>query len=482
MNILLVAPASAGWRHIGRNRVFSGRTFRFSLLSLLTVAAETPAGHGLTIVDEQVDDVPWDADWGLVGISCMTAAAPRAYEIAGRFRERGVPVVLGGMHPTFRPEEALEHADAVVVGEAEGVWPRVVEDVRGGRLRPVYRNESPPSLAGLKPVPRQLLAGRHYATVQAVQATRGCPNRCAFCSVAAANRGVFRTRPVAEVAAEVASLPQRFFLFVDDNLTADTDYARDLFLALRPLGKRWVSQSALTLTDDPGLVRLAADSGCVGLFVGLETMCGTNLRSMEKGFHRVEEYRDRIRLLHAHGIGVEAGLVFGFDHDGPGVFRSTLDALDRLEVDAIQVSVLTPLPGTPLFETMRERIVEPDWSRYDYHHVVFEPRRMGADQLQAGHDWITRRFYSPGRIAGRLARHAFRGRGWPSVLYAAFLDGAYYGRVRSWGIRGYDPARRETAEPASSRSKLVTNPPCSLAKVSAVPRSPNARALGRQRS
>jgi radical SAM superfamily enzyme YgiQ (UPF0313 family) len=475
MNILLIAPASAGWHRIGRKRLFNGKTFRFSLLSLLTVAAETPSCDRVTIVDEQVDDVPFEGVWDLVGISCMTAAAPRAYEIARRFRARGVPVVLGGMHPTFRPEEACGHADAVVIGEAEGVWPLAVEDTRRGALRPVYRNEEPPSLAGLKRVPRELLAGRDYVTVQAVQATRGCPNRCAFCSVGALHGGNFRTRPVAEVVAEVAALPKRFVVFVDDNLTADPAYARDLFRGLAPLGKRWVSQSALAITDDLALVRLAADSGCVGLFVGLETLRETNLRAVDKGFHRAEEYRDRIRLLHAHGIGVEAGLVFGFDADGPAVFEETLAGLGALEVDAIQVSVLTPLPGTRLFVTMGDRVFERDWARYDYHHVVFEPARMTSKELQEGHDWITRQFYRPDRIAARLARHALRSNGWPSVLYAAALDAAYWGRVRSWEIGGRNPAE-------ARRSKEVTNPPCSFANLSAADRSAKASALGRQRS
>ena len=454
MKLLLIAPASKPWHHVGRARWFNGKTFRFSLLSLLTVAAETPPDVDVEIVDEQLNDIPWDGGHDLIGITCMTAAAPRAYEIAGRFRSRGIPVVLGGMHPTFCPDEALLHADAVCVGDAEGVWPRIVADAVAGRPSGVYRADSPGCLAGLRPLPRHLLERRRYGTVQAVQATRGCPNRCSFCAVSAFHRGGFRQRPVAEVVAEVASLPERFFVFVDDSLTADLDYARELFDALRPLGKRWISQSTLTVTDDPSLVRLAAASGCVGLFVGLETFSDRNLSSVDKGFNRVADYRERVRCLHDHGIGVEAGIVLGFDADDRGVFGRTLTLLDELEIDMVQVSVLTPLPGTPWHARVADRIFDHDWSHYDYHRVVFEPRQMTASQLQIGHDWVTSEFYRPWRIARRLARTAMRTRGWRYLPYEAAINAAYYGRVLHWGIRGYDPVS-ELADVRSPSSLLA---------------------------
>ncbi len=440
MNVLLIAPASGRWHHVGRARWFNGRTFRFSLLSLLTVAAETPADVSVEIVDEQVDEIPWDGDWDLVGITLMTAAAPRACEIADRFRAGGVPVVMGGMHPTSLPDEALAHADAVCVGDAEGVWPRIVEDARAGRLERIYRSAGRPGLGGMKPLPRHLLPRRRYGTLQAVQATRGCPNRCSFCAVSAFHGGVHRRRPVAEVAAEVAALPERFFIFVDDSLTADPEYARDLFAALRPLGKLWVSQATLGITDDPALVRAAADSGCVGLFVGLETFSERNLRGVEKGFNPVGHYRERIRFLQAHGIGVEAGIVFGFDGDDPSVFRRTLRSLDDLGIDMVQVSILTPLPGTPFADRIRPRVFDRDWSHYDYHHAVFDPKGMTAEQLQAGHDWVTREFYRPWRIVRRTLRMLARGRaGWRALPFATVINLAYLGRVLRWKIRGRDP-------------------------------------------
>ncbi len=445
MKILLIAPASGNWRHVGRHRLLNGRTFRFSLLSLLSVAAASPADADVRIVDEQIDDIPWEADVDLVGITCMTALAPRAYEIADRFRRRGIPVVLGGMHPTLCPEEAVQHADAIVAGEAEGTWPKVLEDARQGRLGGIYWNDAP-SLAGLKTPPRHLLAPHQYAPVSAVQATRGCPHGCDFCAIAAFSRRTQRQRPVDEVIAEVQDLPTRWFIFVDDNLTADRTYARRLFAALRPLGKRWVTQSTLSIADDPELVRMMADAGCVGIFAGLETFNSDNLGSVNKTCHRVDQYRAAIQLLHQHGMTVEAGIVFGFDGDGPDVFRRTLATLDDLEVDVVQVSIFTPLPGTPRAALLDERIFDRDWAHYDFHHAVFRPANMSARDLQAGHDWVTREFYRPRRIRRRLWRHLRRPGAWASLIYLAAINFAYFGRTWHWQIRGWDPA--QTSMPA----------------------------------
>jgi radical SAM superfamily enzyme YgiQ (UPF0313 family) len=258
--------------------------------------------------------------------------------------------------------------------------------------------------------------------------------------VSAYHGGTHRRRPVEDVIAEVRSIPSRFFIFVDDNLTADRDYARRLMEALLPLGKRWVSQSTLAVADDPGFVELAARAGCIGLFVGLETFNSGNLDAVNKDCHHVEQYREAVRLLHRHGIGVEAGIVFGFERDTPEVFARTLRMLDELEIDIIQASIFTPLPGTPRFAAMQHRIVDRDWTRYDFHSVVFRPRGMSMRDLQDGHDWVTREFYRPARIVRRLLRHARRPGGWLTAPYFAAISFAYYGRTVRWRIRGRNPA------------------------------------------
>jgi len=221
---------------------------------------------------------------------------------------------------------------------------------------------------------------------------------------------------------------------------SDRDYARRLFQAIAPLKKRWATQSTLDLTEDAELVALAARAGCVGVFVGLETFGDDNLTSINKGFNRREKYTDAIQLLHRHGIGVEAGIVLGLPHDGPQVFQDTITALEALGVDAVQVSCYTPLPGTPLHHQMKDRIIDNDWSHYDFHHVVFRPQRMTAQALQQGHDWLTREFYRPWRIVRRIARLLASLRTWRVVPFSLGLNLAYLGRVIRWRIQGALPA------------------------------------------
>ncbi len=456
MNILLIAPASGRWHQVGKRKYFNGKTFRFSMLSLLSVAAESPPNVNLRIIDEQVDEIPWDDPYDLIGITCMTATAIRAYEIADRFRKRCIPVVLGGIHPTFCPEEAGQHADAIVLGEAEGIWPEVVSDARKRCLKRFYYNNHLPALKGLRHPPRHLLAGNKYKTIHAAQATRGCPNRCDFCSVSAFYQATQRKRPIKEVVAEITNIPSRFFIFIDDNLTADKEYASQLFRSLIPLGKRWVTQATMDIAEDLKFVRLAAKAGCVGVFIGIETFSERNLEAVNKGFNRVGKYREAIATLHSHGIGVEAGIVFGFDHDDPQVFDRTLKMMDKIKIDAAQISIFTPLPGTSRFNSMKNRIIDFDWSRYDFHHAVFQPENMSEEDLKDGHDWITQRFYSPGRIIRRAWRYMWRPKGLSTLLFLIGVNLAYYGRVRAWKIKGRNPAFSQKAVPRQ-RNKAVFN-------------------------
>lgn len=446
MKILLVAPASGPWRGLARRGLFSGRTFRFSMLSLLTVAALSPDGTEVRLVDEQVDDLPGDEHFDLVGITAMTATAPRAYEIARRLRARGIPVVLGGFHPTLNTAEALEHADAVVAGPAYGAWPALVEDFRAGKLQRLYHGSLDARIP--RALPRHLMPKGKYLTVNATFATLGCRHTCSFCSITAFHGGARRLRPVEDVAAEAASFRERFFIFVDDNLTQDREYALDLLRALAPLHKRWVTQASLDVADDSELVGALRAAGCVGLFVGLESFNRTALCSQTKGFNDPDRYRAQVARLHRQGLFVEAGVIFGHDSDDVAVFRETLRALDRIGIDAIQVSILTPAPGTPLFERMRGRIVDFDWEHCDYRHALFVPARMTRRELQDGTDWVIRQYYRPWRIARRLGRWLAMPGGLRRFVYPLGLSLAYFGRVKRFGIIGADTARRRSAVPA----------------------------------
>jgi radical SAM superfamily enzyme YgiQ (UPF0313 family) len=449
MRILLVAPASGHWRGLGRHRFWNGKTFRFSMLSLLSVAALTPSRHQLRIVDEQIEDVPWDEPFDLVGITVMTATAPRAYELARRFRERSIPVVVGGFHPTFNPEEAGRYASAVVVGPAGDAWPQVLGDAEAGCLQPVYHGN--PDVPIPVALPRHLLRRSGYVSVQTCAATAGCTNRCAFCSITAFFGGRRYRQDVGAIVEHLRSFDDRFFLFIDDNLTQDREYAIQLFQAIAPLGKQWAAQVSVEVADDPELLGWMQRSGCVGVFVGLESFSSAALCSQDKRIRSPEHYRMAVQAFHRHGIVVEAGVIFGFDTDGPDVFESTLGLLEDIGVDAMQASILTPLPGTRLFDEMRPRIVDFDWTHYDYKWAVYEPANMTRQDLMAGLQWINKRFYAPWRILRRLGRWLAMPSGARHAHIPLLLNVAYWGRQFHFRVGGYDPARRTAASaPAPS--------------------------------
>ncbi len=440
MDILLIAPASGHWRLADKARLFNGKTFRFSMLSLLTVARLSPPDAHIRIVDEQVEEVPLDAHADLVGITCMTATAPRAYELAAHFQRRGIPVVLGGFHPTLNTAEALEHADAVVAGPAYGAWEHALADWEAGQLGRVYHGNPD----GPYPVhlPRHLLASTSaYLTVNATFATLGCARGCRFCSISAFHHAQRRQRPVADVAEEIAAFRERFFIFVDDDLAQDRPYAMALLKELAPLRKRWVTQVSMDAAEDPSLLDAMAAAGCIGVFVGLETFQATALQGQEKCYNQPETYGKAVAAFHRRGMYVEAGVVFGFDGEHPTVFRETLCMLNAIGIDAIQASILTPLPGTPLFESKKHRIVDWDWSHYDYRHAVFEPDGpISRQELQDGADWVIRQYYRPGRIIRRLCRWLCMPGGWRTCWYPLGLNAAYWGRVIRFRIMGGDPA------------------------------------------
>jgi len=444
MKVLLVLPAVDHLRVTReKSRVPKRKFLRFSVLPLTTVAALTPPEHDVQICDENVQPLDFDSSVDVVGVSFMTAFAPRAYQIAAEFRKRGKLVIAGGYHPTLWPDETAEHFDAVVCGEAEGLWPKVLADIEDGTLQRVYRAERLPDLSAT-PVPRRDLTdrtARHYVTVSAIQTGRGCAHGCRYCSITAFSRKTHRNRPLDHVLAEVEQGP-RNFMFVDDNIIADTDYARRLFRAMIPLKKRWISQCSIKIADDPELLELARRAGCKGLFIGIETLSEENLAAMNKSFNDSRSYLDRIAAVRRAGIGVQAGMIVGLDSDDAGVFQRTLRFLQRARISALQLNILTPLPGTPLFEDFDRsgRIVDRDWSHYDFRHTVIEPARMIRRQLQGGADWLCRQFYRWDRVALRFARDVFALG--PLAAYLALrLNMTYRYDVRRLGIAGENPAR-----------------------------------------
>lgn len=396
--------------------------FQFPHLSLPTLSAYTPEGAEVDIVDEKFQAVPDGNGYDLVGITAMTPLAPKAYRIADRFRRQGVPVIMGGYHPTVLPDEALEHADSVCIGEAENLWAGIVADAMAGRLKERYRADIFPCLENL-PIPRRDLvrisrSGRfEHINVYFVQTTRGCPHRCSFCAVTSVLGGKLRHRPVAEVEAELESLGIRrlekgrkrdrfrdIVFFTDDNIVGHRSYSRSLLRMVSTFNLKWVGQASTNVADDEEILSLLRDSGCMGLAVGFETLSQKNIRDVGKGVNRTHEYLDRIRKIHAYGIGLAGNFIFGFDHDDATTFAEVVEFVDTARLEGFYYSLLTPYPGTPFYDQMKEegRIVEKDWSLYDTDHVVYRPRLMDAETLHKGYRRAWRRSLSYRSILTRL--------------------------------------------------------------------------------
>ena len=433
MKILLISPSSGHWRGLGKKKVFNGKTFRFSMLSLLTVAALTPEEHVLKLIDEQVDDIPENENFDLVGITMMTATAPRAYELCQYFRERSVPVVVGGFHPTFNIEEANQYADAVVVGPAAGAWPQVLKDVEAKNLKKVYYGNPGEEMPAK--LPKHLLNKSAYISVHTTYATLGCRNECAFCSITAFYGGQRYQRKIDDVVNELQSFDEKFFMFIDDNLTQDRQYILDLLKAITPLKKKWVTQASVEIADDAELLGAMRESGCAGVFIGLESFSESALCSQNKRIKSPQYYRESVRRIHDYGIFVEAGLIFGFDTDTAEVFESTLNMLD--EIGDIPVSVQTKLlrAGTKLFEQMKDRITDFNWEHYDYKYAVFKPAQMTQQDLEAGLQWINKKFYSSLRIVKRMLRWPAMPPGFKNMYFASALNIAYWGRQFQFKVR-----------------------------------------------
>jgi radical SAM superfamily enzyme YgiQ (UPF0313 family) len=401
--ILLLSPRGPLYRHT--TGIFK-KSLRYAPLTLTTLAALVPdeLDARVTVIDEGVAEIDPRADADLVGISVITGTAPRAYELAAAFRRRGIPVVLGGVHPTLVPEEAACHADATVVGYAEETWPQLLHDHAAGRLKERYDQRADLSLAGLPVAKRHLLPARHYTTMHTIEATRGCIHQCEFCVVPAA-WGRPLQRPVGEVVAEIRQMGSRRLIFLDLNLIADLDYARELFTGLIPLRLRWggLVTTVIALHDD--LLDLAARSGCRGLLIGFESLSPDSLAETRKAFNLRTDYHEVVRKIHARGIALMGCFVFGFDHDTRETFGRTVEFVLDAHIDLPRYAILTPFPGTPLFQRLKQegRLLTEDWGLYDGQHVVYQPSRMSPEELRDGARWAWKRTYSFPAIARRLA-------------------------------------------------------------------------------
>lgn len=406
MKILLISPKGPLYRH--RGGIFK-KSLRYQPLTLTTLAALIPPElrAEVELIDEGIQDIPNDPRADLIGMTLITGTAPRGYELARSFRERGIPVVLGGPHVTLQPQEALKHADAICSGYSEESWPRLLRDFAAGCLQRHYRQEPEFNLNPNLPFARrELFDSRKFLTQAVFEATRSCAHDCEFCVAPAAWGRTQQQHPVEWVTEDIRRVGQKKILFVDLNLVSNLTYAKQLFEALIPLNIQWYGLSTVIIGHHPELMELMARSGCKGLLLGLETLSEAGLKETGKRFNSSIDYRKLIGDLHQLDIAVQGCFVFGLDDDGPDVFEATVQLARDAAIDLPRFAVLTPFPGTPLYHRLEAqgRIITRDWEQYDGQHVVFQPARMTVQELAEGHERAWKATYRWRHIASRLWR------------------------------------------------------------------------------
>ncbi len=405
--LLLISPI--GERGLLGNDFY----FRMPYLGLLKVASLTPPEWEVIIIDEKVETLDFELNADLVGITTMTPVARRGYQIADRFRSRGVKVVMGGMHASKLPEEALQHCDSVLIGEAEDLWPTLLSDVQQGQLKQVYRHlDGYPALDNRPAVDWEHYRGKGYLPVHFIETTRGCPFNCEFCSVTSSFGGKFRNRSIDDIEQEIRNIkpfPGRFtwqnlVFFNDDNIMSSKRHARELLSRIIPYRLDWLGQTSVDMAQDDEILSLCKKSGCMGLLVGFESLSAETLKSINKGVNKPQQYIDVVKRMHDHGIGVKGSFIFGFDSDDEGVFERTVEFAVKAKIDVVYYSILTPYPGTTLYEQMsREgRIIDQDWNNYNTHCVVFKPKQMSPERLLDGYWWALNQSFSYKSILRRM--------------------------------------------------------------------------------
>jgi radical SAM superfamily enzyme YgiQ (UPF0313 family) len=385
--------------------LYLNRALYSPLAGLLAVAATIPTDrYEVVLTDENIETVDFDLKADLVGISAMTAYVNRGYEIADQFRARGIPVVMGGVHPSFMPQEALKHADAVVIGEAELVIPKLLDDLERGEVRGVYRADRLHPMVGVSMPRYDLLKKHRYVNRTFVQTSRGCHQGCTFCAEPLMNGLKFRYRPVDEVVREIDNCGSRIISINDADFFGTAERPKEVMRALIGRGVQWQAGVTSKLAQDDRMLELAAKSGCTLLSIGFESITRSTLTSVHKHVNRPETFASLVEKVHSYGIMVFGLFMFGFDGDDASVFETTARFNIDADYDACAYSVLTPYPGTLTWYELKKarRIVSFDWTKYDQANVVYRPAQMTGDQLRLGQTAAYERFYSAPSIAKRF--------------------------------------------------------------------------------
>lgn len=396
MKILLISPAVNAEKRTNKG-------LRMPQLALYIIEGLTPSEHEVKIVEEEAETLHFEEPCDLVGISCMTATAPRSYKIAYEFRKRGKKVILGGVHPTILPDEALKHADSVVIGEAEGVWEILLQDFQDGTLKKTYHNPEP-DLTKYVPKNFNRVIQKRLFNIIPIMTTRGCPYNCDFCCVTDLFGKKIRHIPIENVLRDIKDSGARNLMFLDDNIIGHPKYAKELFRAIKPLKIHWVGQASISLVKDSELLQLASESGCKALFIGLESISEDQLKSMHKSIKEIAHLESALKKINKMGILIHASMIFGFDEDTTNIFDETYRFLVKNKIGTVSFNILTPYPGTKTFEKLKEegRILTTDWQYYDHNTVVFNPVKMSPVDLQVGKIRIRKKFYSLKCVFKRL--------------------------------------------------------------------------------
>jgi radical SAM superfamily enzyme YgiQ (UPF0313 family) len=396
MKILLISPARD-------KHAYTNKGIMIPQLALFILEGLTPKKHQVRIVEEEYMPVDFEEECDVVGISFMTSNAHRAYNISKEFKKRGKTVIMGGIHPTILPDEAIQYADAVVIGEAEGVWEQVLEDIENNCLKKKYHVKDP-DLTRYVPKNFSALKSKKLFNLVPILTTRGCPYNCSFCCVSKIFGKKIKHMPVENVVRDIVESKAKRFIFLDDNIIGNPNYAKKLFAAIKPLKIGWLGQASISFAKNTELMQLAKDSGCKGLFIGLETVDESQLKNMKKLDGTIENMEKALRKIRKMGIVIQASVIFGFDNDTHHIFGNTLKFLIKNHVCSASFNILTPYPGTSIYEEFKKngRIINDRWEYYDHHTVVFRPANMTPLELQLGKINAKEKFYSIHSIIKRF--------------------------------------------------------------------------------